>query len=110
MYKEYLQLLQVATADYDHSHIHVKGKRQVYQHDVMDDNYDSYEDDQLGYDPFDINTPVETIQAYASNFHSKQGKNDYNSCIRKPKDKWLCLDDKTKAIGIVSMINRSPSY
>jgi hypothetical protein len=39
-YEEYVQLLLVAAAGYDHAHVDAKGKRQVYQHDIFDDNYD----------------------------------------------------------------------
>jgi hypothetical protein len=44
-------------------------------------------------DPFDIDTPVDTIQSFASRFTP-------HSCINKkvcmPKDKWFGLDQKTK--------------
>jgi hypothetical protein len=79
--------LSSAASDSDHGQVPVKG---------IDDNYDSYEDDHPDYSPFDIDTPGETMQAYASNFRPNQHKNDHNSRVRMPKDKWLRLDDKTK--------------
>jgi hypothetical protein len=54
--------LSSVTSDYDHGQVPTKGKRQEYQHEVIDDSYDSYEDDHPDNDPFDIDTPVETIQ------------------------------------------------
>jgi hypothetical protein len=83
-----MQLLSSAASDYDHGHGPMRAKRQVYQREVIDYNYDSYEDNHPVYDFFDIDTPVETIQAYASNFRPNQNKNDHNSHVRMPKDKW----------------------
>jgi hypothetical protein len=79
-------------SDYDSKHVVHKGKRQVYAHEMNhedDDLYDaSYEMDQ-----FDIDTPVDTIQAFASKFTHCPSAND-KVCM--PKDKWFGLDQKTK--------------
>jgi hypothetical protein len=44
-------------------------------------------------DPFDIDTPVDTIQAFASKFTPRPGMKDK---VRKPKDKCFEIDQKTK--------------
>jgi hypothetical protein len=56
-----------------------------------DDLYDaSYE-----MDPFDIDTPVDTIQAFASKFIPRSGMKEK---VHMPKDKWFGLDQNTKAL------------
>jgi hypothetical protein len=61
-------------SDYDSKHVSGKGKRQIYAHELdheEDDIYDaSYE-----MDPFDIDTPIDTIQAFVSKFTSRHGAN-----------------------------------
>jgi hypothetical protein len=44
-------------------------------------------------DPFDIDTSVDTIQAFASKSTPRSGVKDK---VRMPKDKWFGLDQKTK--------------
>jgi hypothetical protein len=44
-------------------------------------------------DPFDIDTPVDTIQAFASKFTPCLGMKEK---VRMPKDKWFGLDQNTK--------------
>jgi hypothetical protein len=44
-------------------------------------------------DPFDIDTPVDTIQAYTSKFTSHPSSAEK---VHMPKDKWFGLDQKTK--------------
>jgi hypothetical protein len=44
-------------------------------------------------DPFDIDTPVDTIQAFASKFTPRPGMKD-KVCM--PKDKWFGIDQKTE--------------
>jgi hypothetical protein len=63
MYDEYVQLLTHSASDYDNIQIKVKGKRQVYLHEINEDTLDTYEDVASDYEPFGIDTPVETIQA-----------------------------------------------
>jgi hypothetical protein len=67
MYNEYVQLLSHAASDYDNVQIKAKSKRQVYLHDINEDTYteNTYDIcDETPSEPFDINTPVKTIQAY----------------------------------------------
>jgi hypothetical protein len=91
-YDAYSSLLFSTASDYDSNHSVSKGKRQVYSHDLDhgdDDLYDaSYETD-----PFDIDTPVDTIQAFTAKFTPRPGMNDK---VHMPKDKWFGLDQKTK--------------
>jgi hypothetical protein len=44
-------------------------------------------------DPFNIDTPVDTLQAFASKFTPRPGMKD-KACM--PKDKWFGIDQKTK--------------
>jgi hypothetical protein len=98
MYDEYVQLLLHAASDYNNVQIKAKGKRQVYLHEVNEDPFNTYDETPSDYEPFDIDTPVKTIQAYASNYRPIPNRNDNNTQVRMAKDRWLSLDDKTKAI------------
>jgi hypothetical protein len=91
-YEGYVSLLLSAASDYDSKHVINKAKRQVYQHDVIEYEEETYNDA----DTFDIDTPVETIQAFVSNFRSKPNANGMPDRVRMPKDKWFSLDQKTK--------------
>jgi monomeric isocitrate dehydrogenase len=66
-YDAYSSLLLSTASDYDCKHVVIEGKRQIYAHELTleeDDIYDaSYE-----IDTFDIDTPVDTIQAFPSKF------------------------------------------
>jgi hypothetical protein len=97
-YDEYVQQLTHAASNYDNVQIKVKGKRQVYIHDINDDTCDTYDDATSEFDPFNIDTRVDTIQAYASNYRPTSNRSDNNNRVRMPKDRWVSLDDKTKAI------------
>jgi hypothetical protein len=44
-------------------------------------------------EPFDVDTPVDTIHAVASKNTPRPGTNDK---VRMPKDKWFGIDQKTK--------------
>jgi hypothetical protein len=46
---------------YDNSQVPAKNKRQVYQSEVQEDDFNNYEDNFPDSKPFDIDTPVETI-------------------------------------------------
>jgi hypothetical protein len=101
MYDEYDQLLSHATSDYDNIHIKTKGKRQVYLHDINEDTNteDTYDTcDETPSEPFDIDTPLETIQAYASNYRPKPTRCDNINRVQMPRDRWMNLDDKSKSI------------
>jgi hypothetical protein len=101
LYDEYVQLLSHAASDYDNVQIMAKGKRHVYLHDVVEDTFteDTVDTcDETPSEPFDIDTPVATIQAYASNYRPKPNRSDNNNRVHLPRDIWMNLDDKTKAI------------
>jgi hypothetical protein len=65
MTNTYIQLLSYAASDCNNGQIPAKNKRQVYQSEVQEDDFNNYEDNFPDSEPFDIDTPVETIQAYA---------------------------------------------
>jgi hypothetical protein len=64
----------------------------VYAHEVENDDEDVY-DTSYEMDLFDIDTPVDTIQAFASKFTPRPSMKDK---VRMPKDKWFGIDQKTK--------------
>jgi hypothetical protein len=94
-YEAYCTLLLSAATDYDSKYMANKGKRLIYALDVIDHddelNNASYE---IGF--FDINNPVDTIQAFATKFSPRLGSHGVNDRVRMPKEKWLNLDQKMK--------------
>ena len=68
-------------SDYDSKHTVGKGKRQIYAHDLMD-HYEDVYDASYEMDPFDIDTSVDTIQAFASNSHHDQVLRIKSVCLR----------------------------
>jgi hypothetical protein len=97
-YKEYVQLLSHAASNYNNNQIPAKGKRQVYQSNIYEDNIDNYEGNNHDYEPFDIDTPVETIKSYAANYCPNANTGENSNRVRIPRDRWLSLDDKTRTI------------
>ena len=91
-YEGYVSLLLSAAMDYDSKNNGTKSRRQVYQHHIIDTDDDPDED----IDPFDIDTPVDTIQAFASNFKARPSKDATSDRTRMSKDKWFSLDQTTK--------------
>jgi hypothetical protein len=85
-------MLLTTASDYDIRHVVNKGKRQVYAHDLTHEEDDLY-DASYEMDLFDIDTPVDTIQVYASKFTYRPSS---AKKVRMPKDKWFGLDQKTK--------------
>jgi hypothetical protein len=85
MYDEYVQLLTQAASDYDNVQIKANSRRQVYLHDINEDTLDKYDEDTFDYEPFDIDTPVETIQAYASIYRLTSNRSDNKNQIQMPK-------------------------
>jgi hypothetical protein len=97
-YNEYIQLLSHAASDYNNSQIGMKGKGQVYQSNLLYEEDNNNYETSNNYEPYDIDTPVETIQAYATNYRTNFNTGDNNNRVRIPKDRWMSLDDKTRAI------------
>jgi hypothetical protein len=89
---------EYAASDRYNGQVNAKSKRRVYFHEVNEGTL--YTDGEIhsDYEPFDIDTAVETIQAYASNYRPTPSRGDTNVRVPMPKDIWLSLDDKTKAI------------
>jgi hypothetical protein len=86
-YEAYSSLLLSTASDYDSKHGISKGKRPVYAHE-MDHDVDVY-NASYEMDPFDIDTPVDTIQAFASKFTPRPGMKDK---VHVPKVKWVGID------------------
>jgi hypothetical protein len=57
-----------AASDYNNSQVPAKSKRKVCQSESQDDDFHNYEDNLPDSEPFDIDTPVETVQAYNANY------------------------------------------
>jgi hypothetical protein len=87
-YDEYVQLLSHAASNYNNVPIKLKGKRQVYLHEVNEDTFDTYDETPSVYEPFDIDTPNENIQAYASNYCPTSNRSDNTNEVWMPKDRW----------------------
>jgi hypothetical protein len=68
-YDKYIQLLSYTASDYNSSQVPAKSRRQVYQCESQGDDFHNYEDNLPDSEPFDIDTPVKTIQAYTANYH-----------------------------------------
>jgi hypothetical protein len=64
-YDAYSTLLLSTASDDDSKHVVYKGKRQVYERELIHEDDDLY-DASYEMDPFDIDTPVAPIQAFAS--------------------------------------------
>jgi hypothetical protein len=88
-------LLSTAS-DYDSKFVGTKGKRQVFAHDTMNYDDDDYYEAAYDDDPFDLDTPVDTIHAFTSKFTPRKGPSNVNGRVLMPKDKWFGLDQKTK--------------
>jgi hypothetical protein len=68
-----------------------------------------YDDDVINNtESFDIDTPVDIIQAFASSFRPRSSSNGPPDRVRMPKDKWFSLDQKN--CGIRLMTNRRLLY
>jgi hypothetical protein len=93
-YDVYSSLLLSTASDYDSKHGVNKGKRQIYAHEIVHEDDDLF-DASYEMDPFDIDTPVDTIQSYASKFTPRPGMKEK---VPMPKDKWFALDQKTKGL------------
>ena len=86
---EYEQLLSYTTSDYDNGQTPAKCKRQIYQSEIQEDNLCNYIDEFSDPEPFDIDTAVETIQAYATNYCTKPSRTSSDTRVWMPKERWL---------------------
>jgi hypothetical protein len=80
-YESYTSLLLATTSDYDSKHGVRKLKRQVYAHILEHEDADLY-DASYEMDPFDIDTPVDTIQVFASKFTPRPGMKTKYVCLK----------------------------
>jgi hypothetical protein len=98
-YDEYVTLLLSAASAYDDQFKPELAMRHDLLHDIQV-YYDDH-DDEVPFDPdttFDIDCPVSSIQAYATNFRSKSTPKPNTSKVRMPSEKWFGLDAASKAI------------
>ena len=99
-YDEYTTLLLSAATAYDDQFTAKKAKRHVMMHDIQSDDIGiddgtCYPDEDAS---FDIDCPVSSIQAYATNFRSNNGSKSMSTKVRMPSNKWFSLSDTNKAI------------
>jgi hypothetical protein len=98
-YDEYVTLILSAASTYDDHFKPKRSKRHVLLHDIQD--YYNNHDDEVSLDPdttFDINCPVSSIQAYATNFRSKHTPKPNTYKVRMTYERWFGLDAASKAI------------
>jgi hypothetical protein len=86
-YDKYVHILSFAGSDYDNGQVPAKGKQQVYQSEIQEDDLlANYEDDSPDSEPFDIDTPVKTIQAYAANYLPNPNRSSNDIRVWIPKE------------------------
>ena len=99
-YEEYCTLLISAATSYDDNHkpksfmSRRNNNRKVYQHDF------TYNDDmswgeQTEYEQFDVNTDVQRIQAYATNF--QKSRDNRNTSTFLPQSIYKDMDDQSRS-------------
>jgi hypothetical protein len=91
-YSQYTSLLLSAASAYDEQYKPKLSNRQVLLHEFHDD-YDAAQSDD---DPFDIDAPVSTIQAFAHNRRLKPPFKPNPTRVRMPRERWLSLSDKDR--------------
>jgi hypothetical protein len=98
-YDEYVTLLLSAASAYN-DQFKPKGSKRHVLLQVIQDYYNDHHDDVI-FDPdttFDIDCPVSSIQAYATNFRPQHTPKPNTSKARMPSEKWFGLDAASKAI------------
>jgi hypothetical protein len=60
-YDEYIQLLSHAASNYNNGQVRMKGKIQLYLHEINGDILDMYDETHSDHEPFYIDTPVDSI-------------------------------------------------
>jgi hypothetical protein len=85
-YDKYIQLLSYAASNYDNGQTPMKSKRQIYQSEIQEDKLCNYIDEFSDPEPFNIDTPVETIQAYATNYRTNPRRTSNDTRVRMPKE------------------------
>ena len=94
-FDQYTSLLLSAAAALDTQFVTKRTKHQVFSHETFD-----HDDPEPPSNPFDIETPVSTLQAYAAMSH--QAKSPYSSKVdqkpRMSKEKWYSLSEKERLL------------
>jgi hypothetical protein len=93
-YESYCSLLLAAAVSHDEQYKPKKTKRQVFYHDMNHDDNENISDP----DPFDIDYPVSSIQAFATNFRNRHPPKPTAPKVRMSAEKWHNLDENSKAI------------
>jgi hypothetical protein len=118
-YDAYTTLLLSAASTYDDQIKATKSKRHVMLHEIQNDKSGTDDDQYHGNDSmFDIDCPVSSIQAYATNFRPNSGSKSISNKVCMQSNKWFslsdsnksnlnCLDDQAKSI-IVGYV--TPTY
>jgi hypothetical protein len=71
-------------------------KWHVYNHELVEYDDDAPPNDSYNADPFDIDAPVDTIEAFVSkSYPTTSSKRHFNDRVQRPKDKWFNLDQMT---------------
>jgi hypothetical protein len=95
----YTTLFLSAASAYDDQFKATKSKRHVILHEIQHDKSGTDEDHYHGNDAlFDIDCPVSSIQAYATNFRPNSGSISTLNKVCMPSNKWFSLSDSNKAI------------
>ena len=92
-YSQYTSLLLSAATAYDDQYKPKLSKCKVLVHHLLDDDDEAHSDT----DPFDIDVPVSTIQAYAHDRWPKPPPRSSQPRVRMPRDRWLSLSDKDRS-------------
>jgi hypothetical protein len=98
-YDEYTTLLLSAASAYDDQFKAAKSKRHVmlheFHHDKAGPGDDHYHSDDAS---FDIDCPVSSIQAYATNLRPNSGSKSALTKVCMHSNKWFSLSDSNKTI------------
>jgi hypothetical protein len=98
-YDAYRTLLLSAASAYDDQFKATKSKQHVMLHEIQHDESGTEDDHYHGNDAlFDIDCPVSSIQAYATNFCPNYGSKSTSNKVCMPSSKWFSLSDSNKAI------------
>jgi hypothetical protein len=98
-YDVYMTLLLSATSAYDDQFNATKNKRHVMLHEILHDKSGTDDDHYHCNDAlFDIDCPVSSIQAYATNFRPNSGSKSTSNKVLMPSNNWFSLSDSNKDI------------
>jgi Reverse transcriptase (RNA-dependent DNA polymerase) len=103
-YDKYVSLLLSAAISYDSQHLpkRTTGRRQVYNHELLDNDPDSeFPEHHSQLDDYDIDLPVQTLQSYAHDRRPNQTPKKPGKLGQSPRmswEKWKALSDKDQKV------------